>query len=99
MFKRLQHIIVILMMIFSATQAFAQIAMPDTVCVGATKTYKVNDPGVPSTYTWKVDGSTQAAFTNQISITWNTTGTFLVEVQEHGAGGCDGDPQSGIVYV
>ena len=99
MFKRLQHIIVILMMIFSTTQAFAQIAMPDTVCVGATKTYKVNDPGVPSTYTWKVDGSTQAAFTNQISITWNTAGTFLVEVQEHGAGGCDGDSQSGIVYV
>src|SRR5450759_245698 len=100
MFKRLQHIIVSVLLLISSTQAFAQLAMPDTVCVGATKIYTVNPLNPPgSTYTWQLDGATQPATTNQISITWNTQGTFTLTGQEHGAGGCDGNIQSGLVVV
>src|SRR6187431_1229399 len=101
MFKRLRHIIVSLMLMAFCIPAAAQLSMPDTVCIGATKIYKVNGATNPSgsTYTWKVAGVTQATTTNQLQHTWNTTGIFLVEVQEHGPGGCEGDPQSGLVYV
>ena len=101
MFKRLQHIIVSVLLLISSTQAFAQLAMPDNVCVGATKTYSVNtvSPPVGSTYTWQIDGVTQSTTTNAITITWNTVGTFTLTVQEHGAGGCDGPLQSGTVVV
>src|SRR5687768_7696721 len=100
MFKRLRHIIVLILLGF-CMPAVAQLSMPDTVCIGATKIYKVNEATNPpgSIYTWKVAGVTQATTTNQLQFTWNTTGIFLVEVQEHGADGCDGDPQSGLVYV
>jgi len=99
MFKRLQHIIVSLLLLLSCRQAIAQIAMPDTVCVGTTRIYKVNDAVVPSTYTWKIDGVIQTAISNTISITWNTAGTFVLTVKEHPANGCDGDMKSGLVYV
>jgi gliding motility-associated-like protein len=77
----------------------AQIAMPDSVCVGTNRIYRVNDASIPSTYTWTINGVIQSATTHQINITWNTVGTFQLSVQEHGAGGCDGDIRSGIVYV
>ena len=77
----LRHIIVSALLLFTALVTTAQIAMPDNVCVGATKTYSVNDPSVPSTYTWKIDGVTQTTTTNAIIITWNTPGTFLLTVQ------------------
>jgi len=99
MFKRGQHIIVLVMLLLGSMQAVAQIAMPDSVCVGGNRIYKVNDATVPSTYTWKIDGVVQASTTNQVSITWNNAGTFLLTVQEHIAGGCDGDIRSGVVYV
>ena len=101
MFKRLRHIIVLMTILVSCVPAVAQLSMPDTVCIGATKIYKVNEATNPpgSTYTWKVAGVTQSTNSNQLQFTWNTPGVFLVEVQEHGQGGCDGDPQSGLVYV
>jgi gliding motility-associated-like protein len=73
--------------------------MPDTVCIGVTRLYHVNDPTIPSTYTWKIDGATQASTKNDISIVWNTPGVFLLTVQEHPSTGCDGDIRSGSVYV
>ncbi|WP_133054624.1 hypothetical protein, partial [Niastella populi] len=73
--------------------------MPDHVCIGTTKKYSVNDLGVPSTYTWKIDGVTQPTTTNEITITWNTVGQFVITVQERSADGCEGEIQSGIVYV
>lgn len=98
--KRLRHIIVWAMLLFTATNAVAQNAMPDTVCAGKTRTYSVNDPSVPSTYTWTINGVTQGTTTNSIIITWNTPGTFLITVQEHSSiTGCDGDIRSGYVYV
>ena len=76
MLKRVQHIIVLVMLLLCSMHAVAQIAMPDSVCVGANRIYKVNDPTVPSTYTWKIDGVIQASTTNQVSITWNNAGTY-----------------------
>jgi len=99
MFKRLRYIIVLAMLLFSVMQTAAQVAMPDTVCAGTVRLYSVNDPTVPSTYTWKIDGVTQSTTTNAISITWNTPGTFLVTVQERNAAGCEGDIRSGTVTV
>ncbi len=99
MIKRIQHISVWLMLFFSFTKAAAQIAMPDTVCIGTSRIYKVNDAATPSTYTWKIDGVTQPGTKNEINITWNTAGTFLLTVQEHSNNGCDGDIRSGLVYV
>src|SRR5688500_2446456 len=99
MFKWLRYIIVSAMLLFGVLETSAQIGMPDTVCVGTTRTYSVNDPTVPSTYTWTIDGVTQASVTNTITITWSTVGQFLVTVQERSADGCDGDIQSGIVIV
>lgn len=87
------------MLLFSATQTMAQIAMPDTVCVGTNRTYRVNDPSVPSTYTWKINGVTQSSIKNDINITWNIPGTFQLTVQEHANNGCDGDIRSRLVYV
>jgi gliding motility-associated-like protein len=77
----------------------AQIAMPDTVCVGTARVYQVNDATIPSTYTWKIGGVTQLSNKNSVNINWNVAGTFLLSVQEHSAGGCDGDIRTGLVYV
>jgi gliding motility-associated-like protein len=98
MINRLRYMIV-LVMLLSITPAIAQIAMPDTVCIGTSRIYTVNDATVPSTYTWKVDGIAQTSTTHQLSITWNIPGVFLVTVQEHPQNGCDGDIRSGLVHV
>lgn len=99
MLIRVRHIILSLLLIFSASQAVAQTAMPDTVCVGTFRTYSVNSPSVPSTYTWKIDGVVQSSDRNSISVTWTTPGVFTITVQEHPVTGCDGDIRSGLVYV
>jgi gliding motility-associated-like protein len=99
MYKRAKHIIVLLLLLLSSMHSIAQIAMPDTVCVGATRIYKVNDATTPSTYTWTIDGVTQTSIQNDISITWNTPGTFRLTVQEYANNGCGGDIRSGFVYV
>lgn len=73
--------------------------MPDTVCVGTSRLYHVNDTTHNSTYSWKIDGVAQSSVTNSLSITWNIPGQYLITVLEHSANGCDGDERSGIVYV
>src|SRR5262249_19786751 len=95
----IRNIIIVVVLLQSFNKISAQISMPDTVCAGTTKTYSVNNPNVPSTYTWKIDGVTQSATTNTITIPWNTTGVFTLTVQEHSTTGCDGDIQSGQVLV
>jgi gliding motility-associated-like protein len=99
MFKRVQHIIVLILLLFGSMQAMAQIAMPDTVCVGTARVYKVNDATVLSSYSWKIDGVTQSSTKNDISVIWNTQGIFQLTVQEHSLNGCDGDIRSGLVNV
>lgn len=73
--------------------------MPDTVCIGTNRTYKVNDAATPSTYTWKVNGVTQPVTKNDMTISWNTAGIYTITVQEHAINGCDGDIRTGLVYV
>ena len=69
--------------------------------LGQTKHYNVDPNPVPgSTYTWWIDGVIQAGFTsNFIDHTWNTLGTYLIEVQELDANGCLGPRRSGQVFV
>ena len=88
-----------MLLLFGVLKTSAQLAMPDTVCVGATKHYSVNDPSVPSTYTWAIDGVVQSATTNEIVITWSSPGHYVLTVQEHSSGGCDGEIRAGDVYV
>ena len=87
------------MLLTGFTDAIAQVAMPDTVCIGTSRLYHVNDATIPSTYTWKINGVTQSTTTNEIPVNWTTAGIFTLSVQEHSANGCDGDPRSGLVYV
>lgn len=99
MYKRLQHIIIVTVMLFSFCKAVAQNAMPDTVCIGMNRMYKVTGSSPLSTYTWTIEGATQSANTSEMNATWNTVGVFLVTVQEHSPDGCDGELLSGLVYV
>lgn len=99
MIKLLRYYIVLMLLLISTSNGFAQSAMPDTVCIGATKTYRVNDPSVPSTYTWRINGVAQASTTNAVTVTWNNPGTFQITVLERSAAGCDGDLRSGTVLV
>lgn len=84
--------------LFSCLEVGAQMAMPDYVYMGSTKHYNVN-PTSGSTYTWKIDGIVQSSSTNEIDLTWNNAGKFLLSVQEHSVAGCDGPAQTGEVYV
>lgn len=99
MLRYKQHISVWLLVMAVSVKTTAQVAMPDTVCVGTNRTYKVNDAATPSTYTWKVNGITQLSTKNDINISWNNAGVYTITVQEHANGGCDGDIRSGTVYV
>ena len=99
MLKYIQHISAWLLVMVASAKATAQVAMPDTVCIGTNRTYKVNDASTPSTYTWKVNGITQTSTKNDINITWNTSGVDTITVQEHAINGCDGDIRTGLVYV
>lgn len=99
MFKRVQHIIIVLLLLCSSSRVAAQVPMPDTVCVGTTRMYQVNDATVPSTYTWAINGVVQSSTNHAISITWNIPGIYQLTVQEHANNGCDGDIRSGLVYV
>jgi gliding motility-associated-like protein len=79
--------------------ANAQLPMPDSVCVGSTKRYHVNDATVPSTYVWKINGITQTSTVHEIFVTWNTIGVYEIIVQEENASGCKGELQRGYAYV
>lgn len=100
MFKRIHHIILLGMLTISFTQALAQVSMPDTVCAGTTRTYKVNDASKPSTYSWFLNGALQPTYTkNEINISWNIPGTYQLSVIEHALNGCDGDMVSATIVV
>lgn len=89
----------VLLMLLCITKVTAQNAMPDTVCIGTSRVYKVNDAATPSSYTWRINGLAQSSTKNDISITWTTPGIYTLTVQEHANNGCDGDIRTGIIYV
>jgi gliding motility-associated-like protein len=97
--KKLLKYIAFILMLICFIDANSQVSMPDTVCIGTTRLYHVNDSFVKSTYTWTIDNITQNSRSNSISINWIITGTHLITVVEHSASGCDGDIRSGYVYV
>lgn len=101
MFIRYRHIIIIAILLLSTLRAEAQMAMPDYVCVGATKHYNVDPNPVPgSTYTWIVDGVTQTNTTNAIDFKWDKPpGKYPLTVQETSAAGCTGPLKEGEVTV
>jgi hypothetical protein len=101
MYSLFRYILLSGIVLFSSLRVAAQLAMPDNVCIGAVKHYYVDPNPVPgSTYTWKIDGVTQlSSTTNEIDISWNTPGTYLLEVQELSVDGCYGPVRSGQVFV
>jgi hypothetical protein len=101
MLSRFRYILLSGIVLIISLRAVGQLAMPDNVCIGAAKHYFVDPNPVPgSTYTWRINGVTQvSSTTNEIDITWNTTGTYLLEVQELSIDGCPGPLRSGQVFV
>jgi gliding motility-associated-like protein len=99
MLKRVLYILLFGIVQFSAFRVAGQGSMPDIVCTGKLRHYSVDDnPG--STYTWWIDGVVQSGFTtNEFVHTWNTSGTFLLEVQERSSEGCLGPAISLNVIV
>lgn len=99
MSNTIRHISAWLLALFSFQQTLAQVAMPDTVCVGTSRVYKVNDASVPSTYTWTVNGIIQPGSRHEFQMTWTIAGIYQLAVQEHANNGCDGDIRTATVYV
>ena len=101
MLKQFRYIFLFCIVLSGGFMAVAQLPMPDNVCIGAAKHYNVDPNPVPgSTYTWRIDGVTQvSSTTNEIDITWNTIGTYLLVVQELSIHGCLGPLKSGQVFV
>ena len=78
-----------------------QMAMPDHVCAGETREYYVIPGSIAgSTYTWWIDGIVMSGFNaSEFIYTWNSSKTYLLEVQERSADGCPGPKRSGQVFV
>jgi gliding motility-associated-like protein/uncharacterized repeat protein (TIGR01451 family) len=97
----IRQIVLFGVLLFSILNVSAQLAMPDSVCVGALKHYNVNlNPISGSIYIWSIDKERQfSSSTNEINISWDNEGTYLLEVQEINADGCPGPIQSGYVFV
>jgi gliding motility-associated-like protein len=99
MLDRYRYNLLLILVSLSCFSVAGQMTMPDNVSVGQTRQYYVY-PNPGSTYTWWIDGVVQTGFdTNEFIYTWNTTDTFLLEVQERSSEGCSGPVRSGQVYV
>jgi len=86
---------------FISFRSTGQMTMPDHACTGETRHYYVIPGQVNgSTYTWWVDGNVMPEFnTSEFIYTWNSSKTYLLEVQERSADGCPGPKKSGQVFV
>ncbi len=86
---------------FITFRSAGQMTMPDHVCTGETRHYYViPGPAPGSTYTWWIDGKVMSGFiTSEFIYTWNSSKTYLLEVQERSADGCPGPKKSGQVFV
>lgn len=101
MFNYFRYTLLFFIVLLMSFNAIAQAAMPDNTCVGALKHYNVESNSIPgSTYIWRIDGIVQPNFTtNEIDITWNTSGSYLLDVRETTEAGCTGPLKSGQVFV
>lgn len=99
MFKQIRYGMTVFLVLIATPAVRAQEMMRDTVCVGASRIYKVNDASVPSTYSWTVNGILQPGNGHTLQLTWPLPGLYALTVQEHANNGCDGDVRTGMVYV
>jgi gliding motility-associated-like protein len=99
MLRKYPYILLSGIVLFSTIRVEGQLTMPDNVCSGQFRHYNViSNPG--STYTWSIDGVVQAGFTsNDFVHVWNSSNTYLLEVQERSTDGCLGPVRSGQVFV
>lgn len=93
------------MVLFGAVRVAGQ-AMPDEVCLGATKHYWVDPNPIPgSTYTWQINGVIQVSTINEIYVTWDAPtytvagSPYTISVQERSAAGCYGEVRTGLVNI
>lgn len=86
---------------FISLRSAGQNVMPDYACVGQTRQYYViPGPAPGSTYKWWVDGKVVSGHsTSEFTCTWNSSKTYLLEVQERSSDGCRGPKKSGLVFV
>lgn len=80
------------------TEAYCQSILTDSVNIGTTKEYWVNSTA-GSAYQWWIDGVLQPEQSDKISICWQQSGIFKLEVRETTSGGCQGIPVSLLVVV
>lgn len=97
MYKRFRHILMLIILVTGAFQAFAAIALPDTVCVGTDRKYWVTG-SAGSIYTWKINGVLQTSSNDFMDHTWSAVGSYTIEVQEF-LESCSGDIQTILVTV
>jgi gliding motility-associated-like protein len=97
--RKYPYILLFGIVLFSHVRVEGQSTMPDSVCPGQFRHYNViANPG--STYIWSIDGVVQAGFTSSEFVhIWNTSDTYLLEVQERSVDGCLGPVRSGQVFV
>ena len=76
-----------------------QVVPTDSICSGKERIYHVNStPG--SSYIWSIDGRLKEGFAlNELTTSWNDSGTHLVEVMELSFTGCLGPARSVRVEV
>lgn len=86
---------------FIGFRSAGQMTMPDHACAGETRHYYIiPGPYTGSTYTWWVDGNVMSEYnTSEFIYTWNSSKTYLLEVQECSTDGCPGPKRSGQVFV
>lgn len=101
MLSRSRNIFLLAVVLLSAFEAHAQLPMPDHVCIGASKRYWADSTANPgSVYIWSVDGTIRQSGTIcAYAITWNTIGIFELTLRQVSADGCEGEVQSGQVFV
>ena len=97
MLQRFQQLFILVILLTSTFQVLAQNSMPDKVCVGTERHYRVT--GTPnSIYTWRINGEIQNSVGDNIEINWSIPGTFTIDVQEH-QDNCSSAIKSGVVTV
>src|SRR5512143_1846480 len=101
MLKRLLFEITLGILQLMTLRSAGQMTMPDLVCTGQTRNYFVI-PGsfTGSTFTWWMDGIVMSGtHASEFIHTWNSSNSYLLEVQERSAYGCTGPKKSGLVFV
>ena len=104
MLNRIKYILLFYLGMLATFQATGQLAMPDSVCVGAQTQYWVfGEPG--STYTWTLtdpfgNPTTLLSIDDTVMINWPMVpGTYTLSTIQHSVANCNGLPQVGIIEV